>query len=152
MVSCVIGRDLSIYDSDRTSIRISVDIDPIGDACVDLDTNDPEAIFADKISSETSRSIVTVEWRIEWDQIVGVVEGELGAAESRQITRLCAKLDIPQLPQPVELHLSEHEHGLGSWQFFVNQGLIEVVAERIEVDIHTYDLMKVSIAISLGKD
>ena len=114
MVSCVIWRDLSIYDSDRTSIRISVDIDPIGDACVDLDTNDPEAIFPDKISSETSRSIVTVKRRIEWHQIVGVVEGELGAAESRKVTRLCAKLDIPQLPQPVELHLSEHEHGLGS--------------------------------------
>jgi hypothetical protein len=98
VVSSVIGRDLSIYDSDRTSIRISVDIDPIGDACVDLDTNDPEAIFANKISSETSRCIVTVERRIEWDHIVGVVEGELGAAESRQITRFCAKLDIPQLP------------------------------------------------------
>jgi hypothetical protein len=114
VISCVIWRDLSIYDSYRASIRISVDIDPICDACVNLDTNDPEAIFADKISSETSRSIVTVERRIEWDQVVGVVEGELGAAESRQITCLCAKLDIPQLPEPVELHLSEHEHGLGS--------------------------------------
>lgn len=95
MISGVVRWDLSVYDFQNTSIRICVDIEPICDTCVDLDAEQPKAVFADKISSQSSRSVVTVETGIEWHQVVGIVEGKLGAALSRQITRLGAELHIP---------------------------------------------------------
>jgi hypothetical protein len=114
MVSGVVRRDISVYNFNGTSIRIGVDIDPICNTCINLDTDEPKAVFPNIVSSQTSGSVVTVEGGIEWHQVVGIVERELGPTGSGEISCLRAKFHIPQLSKAVELHLAEHEHGLRS--------------------------------------